>query len=74
VSCSHVRRQSVTVPVLGGSFRNQEVLCALKLSSTEKKLEVYGELFRRGLEGSTVGTTCPVANGSWSQCPFRDPY
>lgn len=72
MSCKYAEVERQQIPVLGGTIQNVEVHCAIKLQSQQHQLAVYDKLFKLGLEGSMLTTTCPVAGGNWTACPFRE--
>jgi len=49
-------------------------LCRLKLNSEMKKIRVYQALFSKGLEGSLISDSCPIAlrSKNWEDCPFYE--
>jgi len=75
MSCKYLKSEHQDIPVLGGEkVRHSRFTCDLKQQSEKIKLQIYTELFSRGLEGSFVTVDCPVARkGEWAQCPFYKP-
>ena len=72
MACAYYKPSTTRLTAIGG----QQALvdtgsCGLKLQSEQRKLEIYELLFAKGLEGSFVGTDCPVAHSNrWNECPL----
>ncbi|MFW7381493.1 MAG: hypothetical protein ACOH5I_21975 [Oligoflexus sp.] len=69
--CKYLRKKTQTVQQMGSSHIMVEAECGLKMQSQQKQLEIYGELFRIGREGSFPTDVCPFADvGDYSKCLY----
>ncbi|RLL85327.1 hypothetical protein CN13_06820 [Petrotoga sp. HKA.pet.4.5] len=70
--CKYLEIKTESTPLIGEEpYISKLYNCTLKMRSKQKQVEIYQQLFEKGLEGSFITDRCPIAaKGNWNDCPF----
>lgn len=73
--CTYADRRIVRVSgVSGDSASDATTICLLKERSFDAKVAISGNHAAKGIGGSIMGITCPVAvRGNWARCDWYKP-